>query len=105
MSFVVNNTIQKGKRSNILSSTYQRNITKKGFLSFTIGTDLNSKHKNNFAYIPFNLNLDSNLYQNQYHTKQLGVSSLITSNMGWGYIKSDLCQVKKLKKKINIYIE
>ncbi|XLM33797.1 MAG: hypothetical protein QFX12_07075 [Rickettsia africae] len=52
MSFVVNNTMQKGKRSNILSSTYQRNITKKGFLSFTIGTDLNSKRKNNFAYIP-----------------------------------------------------
>ncbi|QWB86642.1 hypothetical protein JRD95_00696 [Rickettsia parkeri] len=39
--------MQKGKRSNILSSTYQRNITKKGFLSFTIGTDLNSKRKNN----------------------------------------------------------
>ncbi len=92
MSFVVNNTIQKGKHSNILSSTYQRNITKKGFLSFTIGTDLNSKHKNNFAYIPFNLNLDSNksisltdLYQNKYHTKQLGVSLPITLNMGWGY--------------------
>ncbi|MFV9901047.1 MAG: fimbria/pilus outer membrane usher protein [Rickettsia conorii subsp. raoultii] len=94
LSFVVNNTIPKGKRSNILSSTYQRNITKKGFLSFTIGTDLNSKRNNNFAYIPFNLNLDSNksisltdLYQNKYHTKQLGVSSPIpiTSNMGWGY--------------------
>ncbi|WP_227779803.1 hypothetical protein [Rickettsia sp. Tenjiku01] len=65
MSFVVNNTMQKGKRSNILSSTYQRNITKKGFLSFTIGTDLNSKNKS--------------------HTKQLGISSPITSNMGWGY--------------------
>ncbi|WP_252903640.1 hypothetical protein [Rickettsia endosymbiont of Proechinophthirus fluctus] len=92
MSFVVNNTMQKGKCSNILSSTYQRNITKKGFLSFTIGTALNSKSKNNFAYIPFNLNLDSNksisltdLYQNKYHTKQLGVSSPITSNMGWEY--------------------
>jgi len=90
LSFTVNNRIQKSKRSNILSTTYQRNITKKGFLSFTIGADL--KHKNNFAYMSFNFNLDSNKnlsftdsYQNKYHTQQLGISAPITSDMGWGY--------------------
>ncbi|HJD60153.1 MAG TPA: fimbria/pilus outer membrane usher protein [Rickettsia endosymbiont of Omalisus fontisbellaquei] len=92
LSLAVNRFMQNGKRSNILSTTYQKNITKKGFLSFTIGTDLKNRNRGNFAYMSFNLNLDGNKnvsfidsYQNKYHTKQIGISVPITSNMGWGY--------------------
>ncbi|HJD56332.1 MAG TPA: fimbria/pilus outer membrane usher protein [Rickettsia endosymbiont of Pyrocoelia pectoralis] len=92
LSFVANKFMQNNKRANILSTTYQRNITQKGFVSFTMGTDLKSKPRNNFAYMSFNLNLEGNKsisfvdsYQNNYRVRQLGVSKPITSNMGWGY--------------------
>jgi outer membrane usher protein len=51
LSLAVNRFMQNGKRSNILSTTYQKNITKKGFLSFTIGTDLKNRNRGNFAYM------------------------------------------------------
>lgn len=92
LTFKANNILRNNKRANIISTTYQKNITRKGFLSFTLGTDLKSKPRNNFAYLSFNLNLDANKsvsltdsYQNNTHIKQLGVSAPITSNMGWGY--------------------
>ncbi|MCC8377310.1 MAG: fimbria/pilus outer membrane usher protein [Rickettsia endosymbiont of Graphium doson] len=91
LTYAIKGTL-KNKRSNIISITYQKNITKRGVLNFTIGTDLKNRHTGNFAYLSFNLNLDNNRsvslidsYQNNYHIKQLGFSSPISSNMGWGY--------------------
>lgn len=92
LSYNINGIIRKNKRANILSATYQKNVMKRGLLSFTIGTDLKNRHIGNFAYMSFNLNLDNNknvyfvdLHHNNYHIKQLGVSSPINSNLGWGY--------------------
>jgi len=92
LSYNTNSILSKSKRSNIISTTYQRNIFKNGVLNFTLGTDLKNKRTGNFAYLSFNLNLDNNRsisfiesYQKNYQVKQLGFSSPISSNMGWGY--------------------
>ncbi|WP_341794269.1 hypothetical protein [Rickettsia endosymbiont of Rhinocyllus conicus] len=54
LTYAIKGTL-KNKRSNIISVTYQKNITKRGVLNFTIGTDLKNRHTGNFAYLSFNL--------------------------------------------------
>ncbi|WP_341792874.1 MULTISPECIES: fimbria/pilus outer membrane usher protein [unclassified Rickettsia] len=92
LSFASDTSERKSKRLQIISTSYQRDITQNTFFNITAGTDLNRKHQHTFAYMTFGMNLGgsksasvSNSYQNKYNTKQINFSAPISTPLGFGY--------------------
>ncbi len=57
LSFVPNNGDSESKRVKIISTTYNKNITKNSSLNLTVGTNLANQRKESFVYLSFNANL------------------------------------------------
>lgn len=91
LSFMTNNINSQDKRVKILSTSYEKNITKYSFVRFTVGGNLANRRKESFAYLSFNANLGakslslSNSNQNGVTTKQFQYSSPVGKKLGWGY--------------------
>ncbi|MFY9589893.1 fimbria/pilus outer membrane usher protein [Rickettsia endosymbiont of Halotydeus destructor] len=92
LSFAIDTTERKSKRLQIISTSYQRDITQNTFFNITAGTDLNRKHQHTFAYITFSMNLGgsksasiSNSYHNKYNTQQINFSAPVSTPLGFGY--------------------
>jgi len=86
--FIPNDT---PKKIQLVSTTYERNITKNSLIKINIGTTFQKKDRNSFASLSFNINLDNKFisagssYQNKVKTDQLNVSSSANKPLGWGY--------------------
>ena len=91
LSFVANNGDSESKRVKIISTTYNRNITKNSSLNLTVGTNLANQKKESFVYLSFNANLGnkslslSNSNQNGISTKQFSYTAPVGNKLGWGY--------------------
>jgi len=91
LSFVANNPNSESKRIKVLSTTYEKNITKSSSFRVTVGGNLANKRKESFAYLSFNATLGnksialSNSNQNGVSTKQFEYRVPVGKKLGWGY--------------------
>ncbi|MBM3466371.1 MAG: fimbrial biogenesis outer membrane usher protein [Alphaproteobacteria bacterium] len=91
LSFAPYNGDSESKRVKIISTTYNKNITKNSSLNFTVGTNLANQRKESFVYLSFNANLGNkslslnNSNQNGVSTKQFSYNDPVGNKLGWGY--------------------
>lgn len=91
LSFV-SSSIDGAKQMKMLTSSYDKDITKNSGLRLSAGTDLNNKKKNIFFVASFRINISNDksvlvnrAKQKNITTTQYTISSPIGAPIGWGY--------------------